>query len=330
MSRRHALRVLGAGVALALPFTALIRTARAEPAAPAGLHVRATSFETPPALTARMATITDTLLWSDPAGSLPLGVAPPAAIFEPLAMPVGQLVPARDAYSSATSFLDPSNLTPVDAAATLAAPGRWWGQLTVDAANLRSAPSRRAPIVGQLPAGSPLVVTAWVAGDQIVADNPTWGQINENTFIYSAEIRPVDLPSPPPAPVDAPQTGRWIDVNLTQQVVVAYEGRAIARVARTSTGRPGFETPPGGYAIQHRVASETMTSAGIPGASYYVPHVRWTQYFSADGMALHENYWKASDDFGIPSSHGCAGLRAADAQFLWDWATVGTPVLVHA
>jgi len=99
-------------------------------------------------------------------------------------MPVGQLVPARDAYSSGTSFLDPSNLTPVDAAATLAAPGRWWGQLTVDAANLRSAPSRSAPSVGQLPAGSPLVVTAWVAGDQIIADNPTWGQINDNTFIY--------------------------------------------------------------------------------------------------------------------------------------------------
>src|SRR5258708_14962506 len=119
----------------------------------------------------------------------------------------------------------------------------------VGAGNVRLAPSRSAPSGGQLPAGSPLVVTVWVAGDQIVADNPTWGQINDNTFIYSAEIRPVDLPSAPPAPVDAPQTGRWIDVNLTQQVVLAYEGRALARVARKSTRRPGFETPPGGSAI---------------------------------------------------------------------------------
>jgi hypothetical protein len=42
-----------------------------------------------------------------------------------------------------------------------------------------------------------------------------------------------------------------------------------------------------------------------------VPHVRWTQYFSPDGKALHENYWKPVDQFGIPSSHGCAGLLAA-------------------
>ena len=111
---------------------------------------------------------------------------------------------------------------------------------------------------------------------------------------------------------------------------MAYEGRALVRMARTSTGRPGFETTPGAYAILRRVASETMTSAGVVGtngqtASYSVPHVRWTQYFSADGKALHENYWKPLDQFGIPSSHGCAGLLAADAQFLWDWASVGTP-----
>jgi L,D-transpeptidase catalytic domain len=104
---------------------------------------------------------------------------------------------------------------------------------------------------------------------------------------------------------------------------VAYDGRAVTRMARTCTGRPGFETTPGTYAIQRRVVSDTMTCAGVVGAngqtaSYYVPHVRWTQYFSADGKALHENYWKPCDEFGIRSSHGCAGLVAEDAHFLWD------------
>ncbi len=98
----------------------------------------------------------------------------------------------------------------------------------------------------------------------------------------------MNVPSAPVVPDDAPLVDRWIDVNLTQQVVVAYEGRSLARMAPASTG----------------------------------PH--------RHGMALHENYWKALDEFGIPSSYGCAGLRAADAQFLWDWATVGTPILVHA
>jgi lipoprotein-anchoring transpeptidase ErfK/SrfK len=217
----------------------------------------------------------------------------------------------------------------------LAAPDLWRGKVVVGGANLRSAPKAQAPVVGQLPAGSPLIVSAWVEGDQVVADNPAWAQVNDQTFIYSAEIRPVDLPSAPPVPVDAPTSGRWVDVNLTQQVAVAYDGRTLVRMARTSTGRPGFETTPGTYSILRRVASETMTSAGVVGAngqsaSYSVPHVRWTQYFSSDGKALHENYWKPSDQFGIPSSHGCAGLLSADAQFFWDWASVGTPVVVHA
>ena len=126
---------------------------------------------------------------------MPLGIAPPAAIFEPLAPPTGPLVQVRDAYSGATSFVDRSKLTAVAVPATLAAPGRWWGQVIVDGANLRSAPRAQAPVIGQLPAGSPLVVSAWVEGDQVVADNPAWAQLNDHTFIYSAEVRPVDVPS---------------------------------------------------------------------------------------------------------------------------------------
>ena len=64
-------------------------------------------------------------------------------------------------------------------------------------------------------------------------------------------------------------------------------------------------------------------------ADYKVENVRWTQYFSADGKALHENYWKPRDEFGIPSSHGCAGLVAEDARFFWDWADIGVPVVAH-
>jgi lipoprotein-anchoring transpeptidase ErfK/SrfK len=312
--------VLGAGVLLALPFAAFAQPAMASPIVPAAAL--------PPAPT-RVTTDTDTPLWADAGGTIPLGIAPPAAIFEPASPLVGQLVQVRDAYAGGLSFADRARLTPVAPPAALAAPGRWWGKVFVDGANLRSAPSSQAPAVGQLPAGSPVVVSAWVVGEQVVADNPAWAQLNDHTFVYSAEVRPVDVPAPPAVPVDAPTTGRWIDVNLTLQVVVAYEGRTLVRMARTSTGRPGFETPPGTYAIQRRVASETMTSAGIAGASYYVPHVRWTQYFSKDGKALHENYWKPSDQFGIPSSHGCAGLLGPDAQFLWDWASVGTPVIAH-
>ena len=72
-----------------------------------------------------------------------------------------------------------------------------------------------------------------------------------------------------------------------------------------------------------------MLGLGAARADYRVEHVRWTQYFTADGMALHENYWKAPDTFGLPSRHGCAGLLADDAKFFWDWAALGTPIYAH-
>jgi lipoprotein-anchoring transpeptidase ErfK/SrfK len=157
--------------------------------------------------------------------------------------------------------------------------------------------------------------------------------LGDSTFLYSSVLRPVALPAAP-SPPDEPFTGRWIDLNLTHQVVVAYEGVNAVRLARTSTGRPGWETAPGRYSIQRRVEKETMESASLIGldaqrADYKVENVRWTQYFSADGKELHENYWKPRDEFGIPSSHGCAGLVAEDAFWFWNWADVGVPVIAH-
>jgi lipoprotein-anchoring transpeptidase ErfK/SrfK len=63
---------------------------------------------------------------------------------------------------------------------------------------------------------------------------------------------------------------------------------------------------------------------------YNLSHVHETQYFDDQGDALHENYWTPVAQFGIPHSHGCVGLKPADAQWFWNWATIGVPVVVRA
>jgi hypothetical protein len=224
---------------------------------------------------------------------------------------------------------------PIDPPAHIDVPGRWWGVSYVDGANLRPSPSTRDTSLGTLPSGLPIAVSGWVAGEEVIKDNPTWAVLSDSAFLYSSVLRPVALPSAPPPPAAAAGlSGRWIDLNLRHQVVVAYEGTRTLRLARTSTGRPGWETAPGNYRIQRRVEKETMDSSSLIGldaqrADYKVENVRWTQYFSDDGKALHENYWKPRDEFGIPSSHGCAGLVAEDAKFFWDWADVGVPIFAH-
>jgi hypothetical protein len=282
-----------------------------------------------------VATAADVPLWSDADATLFVGLAPAYTPLKQLEPQTGARLHVQDPFSGADSWIDAADVGPIGAPDQVGTPGRWWGISYVDGANLRSQPSTRTNSLGALPSGRPIVVSGWVAGEEVVADNTTWANLGNSMYLYSSVLRPVALPSAPPPPDSASSyTGRWIDLNLLQQVVVAYEGQNAVRLARTSTGRPGWETTPGTYAIQRRVANETMDSTSLIGldaqrADYKVENVRWTQYFSADGKALHENYWKPRDEFGIPSSHGCAGLVAEDARFFWDWADIGVPVLAH-
>jgi len=128
--------------------------------------------------------------------------------------------------------------------------------------------------------------------------------------------------------------GRWIDVDVGAHTATAMQGSTPVYTAPIAAGRPEFPTPLGTYYIQRRVLDETMDSStiGIPRNSpggYYLPHVMYTQYFNG-GRALHGNYWAPDWVFGhANTSHGCVGMRNRDAAFFWNFASIGTPVVIH-
>ena len=75
--------------------------------------------------------------------------------------------------------------------------------------------------------------------------------------------------------------------------------------------------------------SQTLIGLDARRADYKIENVKYTQYFTGDGNAIHENWWKDPGTFGLPSSHGCAGLRPDDALRFWEFGQVGMPVIVH-
>ena len=127
--------------------------------------------------------------------------------------------------------------------------------------------------------------------------------------------------------------GRWLDVSLSGAAhVVAYEEGAPVRAFYAIKGTNRFPTPLGVWSIVRRVADETMDSAtvGIPRNSpfgYFLQHVLYTQYFRGTGESLHYNWWSSA--WGTQGSHGCLGLSLGDSKWLWDWASIGTPVVIH-
>ena len=205
-----------------------------------------------------------------------------------------------------------------------------WQGAALGETNVRREPTTESDIVEVLAYGDDVTVTAWVKGEEVFKAANLWAKIGEGRFVYARNIGRNAPVAATPIPAEAPAAGKWIDVNLTQQLMHAYEGRELQRTVVTTTGMAGWETPPGYYAINTRVANETMTSGAIGAESFYkLEDVLFTQYFTDRGHAIHYAWWRTPETIGRPGSHGCLNALFDDARFLWDWATIGTPVLVH-
>ncbi len=126
----------------------------------------------------------------------------------------------------------------------------------------------------------------------------------------------------PPAPVRPSNPGgeRWVSVNLSSQYMVAYEGNVPVNETYVSTGRPGFDTPPGTFYVSYKLEAQDME--GVLGGEYYnVPNVPWVMYFTDVGHAIHGTYWH--DNFGAVMSHGCVNLPLWFAEWLYYWSPGG-------
>jgi len=127
--------------------------------------------------------------------------------------------------------------------------------------------------------------------------------------------------TPSPAPVQGAPGEKWIDINLSRQTLTAYVGQTPVFTAVVSTGTSRTPTVVGTYSIYVKYLSTPMSGPG-----YYLPNVPYTMYFYR-GYGIHGTYWH--NNFGTPMSHGCVNMRTSDAQWLYNWAPVGTKVVTH-
>ena len=114
---------------------------------------------------------------------------------------------------------------------------------------------------------------------------------------------------------------RWIDVDLTNQMVYAYEGDTLVNSFVTSTGTWQYPTVTGQYRVYVKLRYKHMSGPG-----YSLPNVPFTMFFY-QGYAIHGTYWH--NNFGTPMSHGCVNLSIPDAEWIYNFSSVGTLVNVH-
>ncbi len=129
---------------------------------------------------------------------------------------------------------------------------------------------------------------------------------------------------------------KWIEIDLSDLKLYAWEGNRKVYEFSISTGRPGYETPTGEFRVWGKVRSQRY-KGGTPGTSTYynLPNVPYSLFFGGGnvpnwkGYAIHGAYWH--NDFGIKNrSSGCVNVKPEEAGLLYNWAGPTMPEGVGA
>jgi lipoprotein-anchoring transpeptidase ErfK/SrfK len=130
---------------------------------------------------------------------------------------------------------------------------------------------------------------------------------------------------------------RLITVSVQGQRLIAYDRGSVVVDALVTTGRPALATDIGAMRVLHKDSPWTMHSPWPKGSPTWYPDtvVQMVLWFTSNGEGLHDASWQPDSTLGPGSqngpyaSHGCIHVPLAAVKTLFDWAPIGTPVVVY-
>ena len=120
-----------------------------------------------------------------------------------------------------------------------------------------------------------------------------------------------------------------IIVDISEQMLYAYDGEELFMEEAISTGHEITPTPRGTFTVYYMTPSRYMQGPlpNIADQYYDLPGVPWNLYFTKQGAVIHGAYWH--NNFGSRWSHGCVNLPSEKAEELYAWARPGAQVTVQ-
>ncbi len=184
-------------------------------------------------------------------------------------------------------------------------------------------PSKVAAVKGE-PLARHTVVR--LTGESARINGAIYKATDEGFWIRSSDVTQTNPGSPP---ADLATGEKWIDVNLTTQTLVAFEGDRPVFATAVSTGRKDesdpekdHRTPTGTFRIREKHIAATMDGDVASDGPYSIEDVPWIMYYSGS-YALHGAFWH--NNFGRTKSHGCTNLAPRDAKALFGWTEPRLP-----
>ncbi len=152
-----------------------------------------------------------------------------------------------------------------------------------------------------------------------------WYRYAEDAWLSDRDAR---APTRAASPSELRPGERWLDVDVTSQVLTAYIGERPVFATLVSTGRGAdgsiLATPKGTHRLWVKLRTSNMDNLDDESAAenYAIQAVPWVMYFE-HGYGLHGTFWHR--DFGNKHSHGCVNLTPLDAERLFGWTSPKLP-----
>ncbi len=176
--------------------------------------------------------------------------------------------------------------------------------------------------VDRLYYGSIFRVTRLVEG----TDGRSWYKVQElyqSYYMRATHLRLIPDADLSPLSPDVDPRDKRIEVDLAQQLLVAYERDTPVFAHLVSSGLPDHATPDGVHYVHDKRISDRMvggTAASEEDADLYnLAGVPFVCYFTDGWVGTHGTFWH--NDYGIPRSHGCVNLPTYAARWVWRWTT---------
>lgn len=140
-----------------------------------------------------------------------------------------------------------------------------------------------------------------------------WYLVGPGQWVEQRNVAQV-LPAAKPAAIK----GRWVSIDLFEQVLTAYDGDRLVFATLVASGLPKWPTNEGVFRIWARLRTDAMSGAMGQPDFYYLEQVPYVMYFDG-AIALHGAYWH--DGFGYRHSHGCVNMSVSDSRWLFEWTS---------
>ena len=173
----------------------------------------------------------------------------------------------------------------------------------------------------------------WIKASAVQPDGTIWyalldDKTGEYYYAPGKHIRIISDGELAPLSPDIPNEEKFVEVNLTNQLVMAYEQNRLVYATRVSTGgrlRSGtYTTPVGDYLTYHKRPTRHMARGDLASSGFDLPGVPWVIYIKENGTSFHGTYWH--NDYGRPRSHGCINMTPQAAKWLYRWTTPSVPL----